>query len=89
MKNHEWMVEFVEDKLQNLAEKYAWVTHAKVFFKVEKAAVDNNICEIELSLPGPKIFAKANTDSFETAVNKTVAELDKLLKKRKAKMYKH
>ncbi len=84
------MEEYVEEKLQKIADKFAWVTHAKVFFKVEKAAaVDNNICEIELSVPGPKIFAKASADSFESSVIKTVGELEKLLKKRKAKMYQH
>ncbi len=89
MKNHEWMEEFVEDKLQKLGKRYAWITHANVYFKVEKSAVDNNICEIELSVPGPKIFAKASTDSFEGSVSKTIGELDRLLKKRKAKMYQH
>ncbi len=89
IKNHEWMEAFVEDKLQKLSDKYAWITHANVYFKIEKSAVDNNICEIELSVPGPKIFAKASTDGFEASVNKTIAELDRLLKKRKAKMYRH
>ena len=90
MKNHEWMETFVQEKLSKLEKKYAWITQAKVFFKVDKAAnTEQNICEIELSVPGPSVFAKASADSFESSVIKAVAELDKLLKKRKAKMYQH
>ncbi len=90
MKNHEWMETFVEEKLQKLEKKYSWITHAKLFFKVENTPPpNNNICEIELSVPGPKLFVKASAETFELSVNKAVDELNKLLKKRKAKMYRH
>ena len=88
MKNHEWMETFVQEKLAKLEKKYNWITQAKVYFKVEKAAnTDQNICEIELHVPGPPVFAKATADTFESSVLKTIADLDKILKKRKAKMY--
>ena len=90
MKNHEWMEDFVLEKLEKLARKYPWANHANVFFKVDKAAVaEQNTCEIELSVPGPKLFAKTTADTFETSVIRTVETLGKLLKKRKAKMYQH
>ena len=78
------------EKLEKLEKKFPWVNHANVFFKVEKGAVsDQNICEIELSVPGPKLFAKTSADTFEMSVLRTVETLDKLSKKRKAKMYQH
>ncbi len=90
IKNHEWMEEFITEKLQKLEKKYAWVTHAKVYFKVENTIpAKSNVCEIELSVPGPKIFAKSSAETFELSVSKTMAELDILLKKRKARLYQH
>jgi putative sigma-54 modulation protein len=90
IKNHEWMETFIEEKLKKLENKYAWVQHAKVYFKVENAIpAESNICEVELSVPGSTVFAKSSADSFELSVNKVMAELDILLKKKKAKLYQH
>ena len=78
------------DRLEKLAKKYDWLIRAEVFFK----ALNNNHgkgkkCEIELSCPGPRIFASSTEDSFETALTETINDLDILLKKRKSKMKKH
>jgi putative sigma-54 modulation protein len=77
------------DKLDHLAEKFDWIIRGDVFFKEEK---DTNrglgkICEIRLSVPGPRIFAKANKESFEAALAETLNELERQLKKHKSKMY--
>ena len=42
------------------------------------------ICEMELSLAGPRIFASSNEKNYELAVKHTISDLDKQLKKRKA-----
>ena len=51
--------------------------------------LNGNICEIELSLPGPKIFASSKEKNFELAAKNTVADLTKQLKKRKATFNHH
>ena len=52
---------YTRRKLENLNKKYEWLIHATVFFKVENDKTDHgNICEIELSLNGPRIFAAAD-----------------------------
>lgn len=73
---------YVTKKLQKLEEHYNWLIKADVFFKKEKDdAEKGKICEIELSLPGPKIFATSNEKNFEMAVKETISDLDVQLKK--------
>lgn len=43
------------------------------------------ICNIRLSLPGPRIFAEASNQNFEESVIESVKELERQLKKRKDK----
>lgn len=85
MLTSETMTEYVSKKLTKLENKYDWVINANVFFKLEKSpSGEGNICEIELSLPGPKIFASSKEKNFELAAKNTVMDLTKQLEKRKA-----
>lgn len=78
------MNEYVTKKLEKLARKYEWVISADVHFKVEhNAKIDGKICRIELSLPGPRIFATSNERNYELAVKNTLKDLETQLKKRK------
>ncbi|HBR53869.1 MAG TPA: ribosome-associated translation inhibitor RaiA [Flavobacteriaceae bacterium] len=89
MKTSESLVAYVTKKLQKLNKKYSWVIRADVFFKIENDPTEKgHICEMELSLPGPKIFAVSNEKNYEMAVKETISDLDKQLKKRKAKFTK-
>tara|TARA_R110000823_G_scaffold315579_1_gene448487 strand:- start:265582 stop:265905 length:324 start_codon:yes stop_codon:yes gene_type:complete len=90
MPTSEAMNEYVEKKLQKLAEKYEWLIRADVSFKLENNVYGKgNICEMELSLPGPKIFATSKEATFEAAAKETISDLEKQLKKRKAKFTTH
>ncbi len=90
MPTSEAMSEYVEKKLQKIADKYEWLIRADVSFKLENNVYGKgNICEMELSLPGPKIFATSTEETFEGAAKKTLADLEKQLKKRKAKFTTH
>ncbi len=90
MLTSESMTEIVSKKLNKLGEKYEWIINANVAFKLEKdPSGKGNICEIELSLPGPKIFASSKEKNFELAAKNTVADLTKQLKKRKATFNHH
>ena len=86
MPDSESMTGYTIEKLQKLSEKYSWLIKANVFFKIDKdtAGVDK-VCEIELSAPGPRIFAASKEKNFEMAVKETISDLERQLKKRKAK----
>lgn len=81
----ESMTEYMITKLNKLGERYAWIVNARVFFKKENDPSGNGkICEIELSMPGPNIFASTRDTNFELAAKETTVEIEKQLQKRKA-----
>lgn len=82
--------QLVQRKLDKLENKFDWIISADVFFKEEKSTNGNGkVCAIDLSLPGPKIHASSNQDSFEAAAAECVKDIEKQLKKRKAEMQTH
>lgn len=86
----EAMTENVINKLNKLGERYHWITQARVFFKLENDPAGNGkICEIELSIPGPRIFASSRENNFELAAKQTALEIEKQLQKRKAVLKAH
>lgn len=77
-------------KLERLGKKYSWIIKANVLFKVEKdKAGEDKICEIELSAPGPRLFAKSKSNDFEKAMVETVEELKRQLEKRQEVFARH
>lgn len=82
--------QLVQRKLDKLENKYDWVISADVMFKEEKSTNGKGkVCAIEISLPGPKIHASSNEESFEAAAAESVRDIEKQLKKRKAEMQNH
>ena len=79
---------FAEEKLNKLQIKFDDIIRADVFLKQENTSSDETgmICNIRLSLPGPRIFAEASNQNFEESVTESVRELERQLKKRKDKM---
>lgn len=80
----ETLSDFTKDKLGKLFNRYEFLISAMVYFK--KDDNDHNagkICNIELSLPGPRIFATSNAHNFEVSVRETISDLERQLKKRK------
>ncbi|MBX2828302.1 MAG: HPF/RaiA family ribosome-associated protein [Flavobacteriaceae bacterium] len=85
MPHSETMTEYTIGKLQKLSKKYEWLISANVHFKTGQEATGvNKVCEIELSAPGPRIFATSKEKNFEMAVKETISDLERQLKKRKA-----
>lgn len=75
---------FTKEKLEKLFNKYEFLISATVHFKQDdKQHEIGKICNIELSLPGPRIFATSNERNFEVSVRETISDLDRQLKKRK------
>lgn len=79
---------FAKEKLESLGEKYDMVIRADVFFKEENTTSDETgkICNIRLSLPGPRLFAEASHDNYESSISESVNDLERQLRKRKEKM---
>ncbi len=89
MPTSEAMNTLITTKLNRLANKYDWIIRAQVHFKQENDPTGKGkICEMELSAPGPRLFARSNEDDFEKAAAKTIKDLQKQLSKRKAIMNK-
>ncbi|WP_242086267.1 ribosome hibernation-promoting factor, HPF/YfiA family [Aestuariivivens sediminis] len=90
MLTSEAMNAYVTKQLNKLNKKYDWLINAEVCFEIEHNADQNGkICKIELSAPGPRIFATSNESTFENAVKKTIKDLEIQLKKRKHTFIKH
>ncbi|MEK6152261.1 HPF/RaiA family ribosome-associated protein [Flavobacteriaceae bacterium 3-367] len=74
----------VTEKLMKLSKKYPWIIRTQVFFKLENDPADlGKICEMELSVPGPRIFARSKENNFEKASAETLKDLERQLRKRK------
>lgn len=81
---------FTDEKLNKIERKYDFITRAEIHFKKNHADDKNGfICNIKLSVPGPRIFAESNADSFEAAAVATIKDLDKQLDKKKGQMQNH
>jgi len=80
----ETLSNFTKEKLEKLFNRYEFLISASVYFKQdEKDFEAGKICTIELSLPGPRIYAKSNEHNFEVSVRETINDLERQLKKRK------
>ena len=90
MLTSETMTYYVTKKLNKLGDKFDFIINANVFFKSENdPREDSHICEIELSIPGPKTFASSKERNFELAAKNSISDLTKQLEKRKATYKNH
>jgi len=75
---------FTEEKLKKIFNKFEFVIGATVYFKKEEHQHETGkICNIELSLPGPRLFATSSERNYEVAVRASISDLERQLKKRK------
>jgi putative sigma-54 modulation protein len=87
MPTSEFMEEFALKELKKLNKKYDFIIKCDVFYKLEKNPKGKGkICEIQLSLPGPRIFAMSDEVSFELATDETIRDLKVQLEKRKQEL---
>ncbi len=84
---NEHLESFVTEKLNGLEEKYNIVHRADVFLKKENTTSDDTglICNIRLSLPGPRLFAEATHNNFQSSISESINDLERQLKRRKEK----
>lgn len=83
--------EFAKEKLESLYTKFQIIIRADVFFKTENTSSDETgmICNIRLSVPGPRLFAEASNSNFNTSITESINDLEKQLTKKKGKMASH
>lgn len=75
---------FAEEKLDKLFARYEFLISSTVRFKHNSNShAKGRICDIELSLPGPRIFATSDETQYEVAVRETIKDLERQLEKRK------
>ncbi|SHG67974.1 HPF/RaiA family ribosome-associated protein [Flagellimonas flava] len=90
MQSSESLNRILMKKMNRLSAKYGWVIKANVLFKTEPDRTgEGNICEIELSAPGPRLFAKSNSDNFEKSMAETIDDLKRQLEKRQGQFVRH
>jgi putative sigma-54 modulation protein len=79
---------FAGKKLTKLFDKHDNIIRADVFFKKENTSTPDTgiICNIRLSIPGPRLFAESSTGSFEASIVSSIDELERQLRKRKDKL---
>lgn len=83
--------EFAKEKLESLYTKFQIIIRADVFFKTENTSSDETgmICNIRLSVPGPRLFAEASNSNFNTSITESINDLEKQLTKKKGKLANH
>ena len=90
MATSEAMSTFITKKLNAISKKYDWIIKANVFFRIENDPTGNGkICEIQISAPGPHLFARSNENHFEKAAVASLKDIEKQLRKRKGILQKH
>lgn len=71
VKAREKLLEFVNDKVEKLANLTDRLQEARVCLKTDNSDTKNNkICEIAVAIPGNDIFTAKNAKTFEEAVTR-------------------
>ncbi len=79
--------DFIHSKIDNLYEIYNKIESCDVILKLDKNNKNKNkVVEINMNIPGNRLFAKNQTDSFEAAVELATDEIKKQLNKHKNKI---
>lgn len=83
--------DLITQKLNKIFAKYDFIVQAHVFLKTQNTSspLDGKICKIQLSVPGPQLFAECNSKSFEVSIHESLNNLKRQLGKRKEKMKSH
>ncbi len=84
MPTSEALTEYITGRLNKLSSKYDWVISANVSIeKRNDPKGGGKVCKMELSLPGPRIYAESDEKNYELSVKETLKDIETQLKKRK------
>ena len=79
---------FVGEKVSKLFEQDPSIIRADVtLFEGASGNPKSQFCEIQLSVPGENHFVKKNSETYEKSVLEAVKTLQKILRRRKTKIF--
>ena len=82
------LIHFIEKKLDKLQRYFDQIIDVRVTLKLENSGqVRDKIAEVKLSIPGTLIVASGTQKTFEAAIDRTVDNLKRQLRKYKGKRY--
>ena len=80
------LLDFIEQKLENLEKYHDKIVDAEVFLKVQKTSdKENKITEVKINIPKSELIVKKETKTFEEGISIAVDSLKRQLKKSKEK----
>jgi putative sigma-54 modulation protein len=81
---------FVREKVDRVVRLWDRVEHCKVILRIDKNDKKRNkMAEMYMLVPGHKLFAQSQAETFEQAVDETLDEMKRQLQKHKEKMSNH
>lgn len=84
------LVDFIQERLDELEKYYDKVVSADVFLKVEKTSEkENKIVEVKINVPGDEFLVKKQCKTLEEALELSAESLQRMLVKRKEKINSH
>lgn len=84
------LVDFIENKLNNLERFYDKIIGAEVFLKVQNASEkENKTAEIKLKIAGDEFIVSKQCKTFEEAIDLSSQSLKRQLQKKKEKLRAH
>jgi putative sigma-54 modulation protein len=84
------LLDFVNEKVEKLANMYNGVIGSDVTLKLENTETpENKVAEIRLFIPGNDLYAKKQSKTFEESTDSVVEALRRQLSKYKDKLRKH
>ncbi len=80
------LIDFIQKKLDKLETFYDRMVDGEVFLRLNNEGIENKTVEIELRVPGSRLFAAEKATSFEAAAGLATDALRVQLKKFKTKL---
>ncbi|MEO0571671.1 MAG: ribosome-associated translation inhibitor RaiA [Bacteroidota bacterium] len=87
----ERLEELIIKKLNKMESKFDFIIQAHIFLRTQNTSspMNGKICKIQLSVPGPQLFAESNSKSFERSIREATGDVERQLSKKKEKMKAH
>ncbi len=82
------LLDFVHEKIGGLQQFFENITGVDVYLKsVNNNQAETKVAEVKAYVPGPSLYAEAQTDSFSASVSEAIDKLQRQLKKKNRKLH--
>lgn len=82
------LVEFIESELYDLEADFHEIIGAEVYLRPGKNEHDRKTVKLKLNVPGPDLFAKFKSNSYENGIIEAIKKVRSQLSKMSSKMSK-